>query len=344
MNLHSQCCYKILSIDGGGIKGLYSATVLQKMEERYGPLHQHFNLICGTSTGGIIALALASGIPASKVVEFYKESGPKIFPYHSSWKRKLHWLKQILWKSKYSNKHLREALEGVFGEKKIEDCKAHVLIPTVNITTGEPCVFKSDHVPQLTRDKKRLLTEVALATSAAPTYFPIVELQMKTGIEQFVDGGLVANNPALYGIQEYLKHYKNDVRFNDYSLLSISSLNEAVKFPELVTNKRKSFVSWNDKLISLMVDSQSAAVHHHIEHLRSHSGGSYVRIPSMALTADEKKNVALDMASKKSLSIFTRIRRKVCGLLATPFAPKLKSISKRISDLPNLSFTVKVPI
>lgn len=277
--------------------------ILQKMEEMYGPLHKHFNLICGTSTGGIIALALASGIPISKVVEFYKDSGPKIFPYEKGWKRAIHFLKQLGWKSKYSDAQLREALEGVFDNNRIEDCKTHVLIPTVNITTGEPCIFKSDHVPQLTRDKKRLLTEVALATSAAPTYFPIVELQMQNRREQFVDGGLVANNPALYGIQEYLRYYKNDSRYDDYSLLSISSLNEAVKFPDLIKNKRRSFIKWSDKLISLMIDSQSAAVHHHIEHLRSHFGGSYVRIPSMDLTADEKKKIALDMASHKSLSI-----------------------------------------
>jgi uncharacterized protein len=298
-----QSCYKILSIDGGGIKGLYSATVLQKMEERYGPLHEYFNLICGTSTGGIIALALASGIPMSEVVEFYNESGPMIFPYQKGGERAFHFLKQLVWKSKYSDQQLHDALEGVFGDKRIEDCKTHVLIPTVNITTGEPCIFKSDHVPQLTRDKKRLLTEVALATSAAPTYFPIVELQMENGREQFIDGGLVANNPALYGIQEYLRYYKNDSRYNDYSLLSISSLNEAVKFPDLIANKRKSFIKWGDKLISLMIDSQSAAVHHHIEYLKSHSGGRYVRIPSIALTADEKKRIALDMASPKSLSI-----------------------------------------
>lgn len=297
-------CYKILSIDGGGIKGLYSAVILQKMEEEYGPIYKNFDLICGTSTGGIIALALEAGVPASEVVRFYQESGPKIFPFKKKWVRKFHWLKQILLLSKYSDKDLRDALNNVFGDKKIEDCKTNVLIPTVNITTGEPYVFKSDHKPQLTRDKKRFLTEVALATSAAPTYFPIVQLQTLKGEEQFVDGGLVANNPSLLGIQEYLKYYKNDTRYDNFSLLSVSTLHERIKFPNPNNAfKRKSFVGWKDDLISLMIDSQSGAVHHHIEYLRSYVGGDYVRIPSMELLPNEKKHIHLDLASPKSISI-----------------------------------------
>ncbi|KRE48382.1 CBASS cGAMP-activated phospholipase [Paenibacillus sp. Soil724D2] len=296
--------YKILSIDGGGIKGLYSAIILQKMEEEYGSIHKHFDLICGTSTGGIIALALAAGVPASEIVRFYKEAGPKIFPYKRKWMRKLHWLKQIGIISKYSDKDLRSALTNVFGDMRIEDCKTNVLIPSVNITTGEPYVFKSDHNPLLTRDKKRLLTEVALATSAAPTYFPIVQLQTNKGVEQFVDGGLVANNPSLLGIQEYLRFYKNDARYSNFSLLSISTLHERIKFPNPdKVFKRKSFVGWKDDLISLMIDSQSGAVHHHIEYLRSHFGGDYIRIPSMELSPKEKKHVHLDLASPKSISI-----------------------------------------
>lgn len=297
-------CFRILSIDGGGIKGLYSAVILQKFEEVYGPIYRHFDLICGTSTGGIIALALASGIPAQKIVEFYRDRGPLIFPYKQPWIRFPHFIKSILFRSKYNHGKIKAELEEVFGDKRIEDCKTNVLIPTVNITTGQPYVFKSDHVPQLTRDKNRLIKEVALATTAAPTYFPIVELETMNGKEQFVDGGLWANNPSLLGIQEYLKFYKDVSHFSDFCLLSISSLHEHTKFPDPgKVHLRKSFLSWGDKLISLMIDSQSGAVHHHIEYLRSNIGGRYLRIPSVNLSEAEKRNITLDRACPKSIRI-----------------------------------------
>ncbi len=111
-------CYRILAIDGGGIKGLYSAVILEEIEKVYGPVYQNFNLICGTSTGGIIALALASGMPASDIVRFYKEKGPSIFPYQNPFYRKIHYFKQILIKSKYSSNQLKLALEEVFQDKK----------------------------------------------------------------------------------------------------------------------------------------------------------------------------------------------------------------------------------
>ncbi|MFF0830672.1 CBASS cGAMP-activated phospholipase [Brevibacillus sp. NPDC003359] len=297
-------CFNILSIDGGGIKGLYSAVILEKIEEEYGPIYQHFDLICGTSTGGIIALALASGVPARDVVGFYRDRGPLIFPYHQNWHRKLHFFKSILLSTKYKDDALKTELEKVFGNTRIEDCKANVLIPSVNITTGKPYVFKSDHNPTLTRDNKRLLTEVALATAAAPTYFPIVELETEKGREQFVDGGLWANNPSLAGIQEFVKFYKDGSSYHDYCLLSISALHERTRFPDpQKVNRRKSFYKWGDRLISLMIDSQSEAVHNQIEYLRSYIGGSYVRIPSMELSESEKRYITLDGACPKSLRI-----------------------------------------
>ncbi|WP_410511766.1 CBASS cGAMP-activated phospholipase [Paenibacillus sp. BR2-3] len=298
-------CYKILAIDGGGIKGLYSAVILSHFEDRFGPIHRHFNLICGTSTGGIIALALASGIKASEVVRFYTEMGPKIFPYHNKWRRKFHFGKSLLFTSKYKDIALKSALEGVFGDRRVGDCSTNVLIPTFNITTGEPYVFKSDHVPALTRDKDRLLTDVALATSAAPTYFPIAEMQTMKGTEQFIDGGVWANNPSLLGITEFLTHYNDDNRYHNYALLSVSSLNERVRFPDhLKVKKRMSFFKWNQDLFSLMIDSQSGATHNFINYLlRSSVGGEYLRIPSTELTPAQKGYISLDYACKKSLKI-----------------------------------------
>ncbi|CAM4527411.1 CBASS cGAMP-activated phospholipase [Paenibacillus xylanexedens] len=293
--------YKILSIDGGGIKGLYSAVILERFEQRYGPIHEHFNLICGTSTGGIIALALAAGIPASDIVKFYTDKGPDIFPYKNRFVRKFHSLKSVLFLSKYTSDELKSAISEVFQEKRVGDCLTHVLIPAVNITTGKPYVFKSDYIPKYTRDSERLLSEIALATSAAPTYFPIVQLDTKEGGQQFVDGGLFANNPSLYGVQEFLAN-KVHIGCDDYRLLSISSLHEGTTVP--ITKKlRRPFWGWKDELISLMIDSQSVATHFHVKYLIDSCGGEYVRIPSAQLTKQEQKKIELDMAHPSSIQI-----------------------------------------
>ncbi|MCC2382019.1 CBASS cGAMP-activated phospholipase [Bacillus cereus] len=305
--------YKILAIDGGGIKGLYSAVILEKFEEKFGPIHKHVDLICGTSTGGIIALALAAGIPAAKIVNLYAEKGLNIFPYQSSWRRKLNLFKQLIISSKYSDENLRDELSEVFGELKIKDCKSTVLIPSVNITEGTPFVFKSDHAEGLNRDSEHKLVDVALATSAAPTYFPIAEMPLLPK-SQFVDGGLWANNPSLLGIQEAYSFYinKESQPFKRFSLLSIATLTENIKLaPD--TKRNKGMLGWNQDLISLMMDTQSISVHNHINYvLRSLHDCCYIRIASEELNKEEKKFIELDYASPKSIEILKN-KGKIAG-------------------------------
>ncbi len=305
--------YKILAIDGGGIKGLYSAVILEKFEEKFGPIHKHVDLICGTSTGGIIALALAAGIPAATIVNLYAEKGLNIFPYKSTWRRTLHFCKQLTLFSKYSDKSLREELVKVFGELKIKDCKSTVLIPSVNITEGTPFVFKSDHAEGLNRDKEHKLVDVALATSAAPTYFPIAKVPLLPK-GQFVDGGLWANNPSLLGIQEAYRFYidKKNQPFKKFSLLSIATLTENIKI-EPDTRRNKGMLGWKQDLFSLMMDTQSIAVHNHINYvLSSLDECCYIRIPSEELNKEEKKFIELDYAAPKSIEIL-KSKGKLAG-------------------------------
>lgn len=114
--------FKILCIDGGGIKGLYSAKLLACLENEFNTLlSEQFDLICGTSTGGIIALGAASGIPMNDIVNFYKNKGPEIFyekrkriPLYKAFIK----LRQATWGSKYSSKRLKKSLSEVFGIKK----------------------------------------------------------------------------------------------------------------------------------------------------------------------------------------------------------------------------------
>lgn len=300
MHVRGPDTYKILSIDGGGIKGLYTATLLARFEREFGPLHQYFDLVCGTSTGGIIALALAAGIPVSRIMSFYKEHGPSIFPYKSKIRRKMNFLKSLGIRSKYSDEKLRKHLTEVFGDLRIKDCHTTVLIPSVNITDGSPYIFKSDHVKPLCRDNERLLTEVALATSAAPTYFPIAEVA-DCG-EQFVDGGLWANNPSLLGIQEALDYYINQSH-RRIALLSIATLHEYTKIPH-VKRRRRSMFDWGSKLFGLMIDTQSIAVENHIKLLRRSRivDWDYIRIKG-ELNVQERGVIDLDLATKKAIDL-----------------------------------------
>jgi len=294
--------FKILSLDGGGMKGLYAARILQEFEAAYGPVHRYFHMICGTSTGGILALALSTGIPAATIVQFYERYGPKIFPYQRPWWRLLHMFKQLVIRSKYSDRQLRAALEDVFGERKVKDCHTIVLVPATNITTGEPTVFKSNHTARHPRDMEAKLVEVALATAAAPTFFPVASVQVLPG-EQFVDGGLWANNPALVGIQEASDYYFNK-GYERIGLLSIPTAHERTQM-ERTTNTRLSFLKWRDKLISMMIDAQSKAVENHIRLLLK-SGLlklDYLRLPDMLLSAEEREQIELDLASPRALHV-----------------------------------------
>jgi patatin-like phospholipase/acyl hydrolase len=259
--------YKILSIDGGGIKGLFSASFLANIEEHNGSLAGNFNMICGTSTGGIIALGLASGMTAREIANFYETKGPLIFPYNNPLSRKVAMGKQLSIKSKYSDSELKKSLTEVFGTKKMRDINGHVvLVPAVNLTNGDNIVFKTPHQPEFTRDPEHLLVDVALATSAAPTYFPIARMETFEGA-QLIDGGVWANNPSLLGIIEALTYYVGPRReYKRFRLLSVGNVRNNIGW-SIKKKRRQSIRHCALKLIETTMDTQSQAVHNYITHL-----------------------------------------------------------------------------
>lgn len=159
---------RILSLDGGGIKGVFPAAFLASLEEEVeGSIGDYFDLIAGTSTGGIIALGLGLGFTAKQLLLFYEEFGSLVF----SSNRLLRSLRGI-GLSKYSREPLRKALENNFHNLKIGGSKTRLVIPSLNLDTGEVYVYKTAHHPRFEKDYKDLVVDVALATAAAPTYFP----------------------------------------------------------------------------------------------------------------------------------------------------------------------------
>src|SRR5713226_6315907 len=139
---------KILSLDGGGIKGVFAASFLASVEESLGArIGDYFDLIVGTSSGGILALGLGMELPAKRILEFYETCGPGIF--RRSWLSRFY---APLFLGRYDPALLRRALQNVFGTAKLGDSKKRLVIPSMNLETGEVHVFKTAHHPRLQTD------------------------------------------------------------------------------------------------------------------------------------------------------------------------------------------------
>ena len=133
--------FHVLALSGGGYRGLYTATVLAELEQAMGrPIASHFDLICGTSAGGMLALGLAAEIPARELKELFEKEGNRIFSSRSLARRLFgFWLK-----AKHDSTGLREVLTKRFQEMTIGDLKHRILVPAVNYSTGRGQFFKTD--------------------------------------------------------------------------------------------------------------------------------------------------------------------------------------------------------
>ena len=177
-----------LAIDGGGIRGFIPALVLAEMERRTGrPIASMFDLIAGTSTGGILACALTMPDPlsAEEAAGFYEQDGPKIFN-----KRTLKAITSAggLIDERYDTAGIAGVLRRRFGDTRLGAATTRVLVTVYDIEAREPLVLHSDTDPDVT------MADAAQASSAAPTYFEPVQVGNRT----LIDGGMFATNPAVY--------------------------------------------------------------------------------------------------------------------------------------------------
>lgn len=177
----------VLSIDGGGIRGLIPAIVCKEIESLTDtPIYKIFDLFAGTSTGGILALGLASGLDASSLFELYKNESKSIFSKTDPLGV------YPLFRPKYDSKGIGTILEKTFKNKRLSDVDADVIVTSYDLSRRMPLIFSSFNAIAGSNEDY-LLSELASATSAAPTFFRPVCLDDKTA----VDGGLFCNNPAL---------------------------------------------------------------------------------------------------------------------------------------------------
>ena len=266
---------RILALDGGGLRGVFTAAFLAHLEnELKEPLIRHFDLVTGTSTGSIIALGLVAGLSAQQILEGYKEAGPLIFRKRSS----------LLSRSMtpgHDNAALREWLQRFFGDKTLGESLKPVLVANFDAATGQPRVWKTDHHPELHGGSVRLMRDVALASSAAPTYLPAVQI---AGQGAYLDGGLWANNPSMLGIIEAYRYLRSPME--DILLLSVGTGRRPIwfKYKDIV---RRGAFRWARDIIELVFAAQSSATHNQARLLLKEE--NYLR-----MDVDLARNIPLD--------------------------------------------------
>ena len=190
---------KILSIDGGGVKGTFPAAFLANLEsDLEQPLCRYFDLIVGTSTGGIIAIGLAMGMRAADILELYESKGPDIFSQNDSglrgyFRRILRKGRWIFWGPKYGSQNLRNSLEDVFGDTLLGEAQTRLMIPAWHSKTQTVYIFKTAHHSRFKIDYLEKAVDAAMATAAAPSYFSEHITDNGVGL---IDGGVWANNPT----------------------------------------------------------------------------------------------------------------------------------------------------
>lgn len=194
--------FRILALSGGGYLGLYAAVVLAELEARVGePLARRFDLIAGTSVGGLLSMALAFEVPMAELVKLFLERGEEVFSSRrlpTGAVTRLLDLSRSVMGPKYTGEALRKELTRHFGQRTLGDALHAVVVPAVDVTRSVTKVFKTPHAQASLGDAGLSAVDVTLATCAAPAFFPCV----KVGDKLYADGGLFAVAPDQVALHE----------------------------------------------------------------------------------------------------------------------------------------------
>lgn len=312
--------FRVLSLDGGGIRGLYTASILQRLLNRYGDgnkdLGRGFDLIAGTSTGGILAMALASGVPVAKIIQLYKEAGPRIFtkPAPDTLWAKIRWATTSIGKPANCNSVLKSELKQIFHEQTIKDLWDErgigLCLTSVNLTTHRAQVFKTPHIENKNADNSRKLVDICLATSAAPIILPIGQSNDPDDPdrkEYHVDGGLWANNPILVALTEAMQLSETS---QDIEIISVGTCQNSTG--NILDPKKENggLAYWNFgiKPLSISLEAQSHGYLHIAkflaDSLTKHGKNCKVlRLYESSPSAEQSKHLGLDKANAQSIKV-----------------------------------------
>lgn len=320
----------VLALDGGGMRGLYSATLLQTLADRFAKercvrvldIGRGFDVIVGTSTGGILATALAAGVGMKEVRALYRVWGPRIFsnPFPNgrstgSRVRSYWWRLKCLLSSANGGRSLDAALAEVFGSETIgqlyERRGIRLCIPATSLLRHSPRVFKTPHLEYKDRDNELSLVRICRATSAAPVFLPLVSLgNANPAGDAYSDGGLWANNPVLVGLIEGLAVSQPEQPVHILSVGTCSPSSGAGP----VSHLDRGIGYWLEgvRLLTLTMDAQGQAAHYSAQHLAAELGrlGKEVvilRCKESAPSSDQIDLLQLDSASNGALSLMEEL-------------------------------------
>ncbi|GFY93841.1 acyl transferase/acyl hydrolase/lysophospholipase superfamily protein [Actinidia rufa] len=331
----------VLSIDGGGIRGIIPGTLLGFLESKLQELDgaeariaDYFDVIAGTSTGGLVTTMLAAPnknnrpmFAARDINNFYMEHCPKIFPQSSrnNFIGAVTGLFGTITGPKYDGKYLKTMVKDLLGNLTLKQTLTDVIIPTFDIKRLQPIIFSTDDANEDV-SKNALLSDICLGTSAAPTflpahYFETKDASGKTRSYDLIDGGVAANNPTLMAITHISKELLMgkfdfvDIKPMESSNMLVLSLGtgvpkQAEKYSAPAASKW-GLLNWvyNNgamPLLDIYGDASSDMVDIHVSTLfRSlNNEKNYIRIQDDTLTGDA---ASLDIATKENMERLVQI-------------------------------------
>lgn len=326
---------KVLSIDGGGIRGIIPATVLARIEElTRKPIAALFDLIAGTSTGGILALGLTkpgpSGVPdysALELADLYKAEGSRIFS--RSWWYRMFALNNLIEK-KYPSSGMDQVLQEYFGQSRLKDALTDVLIPSYEIGQGFPFFFRSS-LARTRPDYDFPMRDVARATSAAPTYFEPLQLSSGTAGLNYtlIDGGVYANNPAACALVEARTSYPAAESFLVVSL-GTGNMTRTIAYDEA---KNWGVARWAKPVLDVVFDGVSSTVDYQLRQLLPPS--RYYRLQP----ALDSHDSSMDDASAANLSALETVASNLLETHSSDIESICEALESSVAVSPSISLT-----
>jgi patatin-like phospholipase/acyl hydrolase len=251
--------FQVLALDGGGVRGIFTAALLAGLEDDTGqPVVDHFDLVVGTSTGGIIALGLGAGLTPREILDFYVVERDAIFAGPPAWASV-----RRLFTAKYRPAALEAALKRLLGERLLGESVIRLVVPSYNLGENAIYLFKTPHHSRLRRDHRVPMWAVAMATSAAPTYFPAFRLPIDE--VRLVDGGVWANNPAMVGVTEAVSMFGYGL--DEIRVLSLGTTTSLKPRPSRLDNA--GLIRWArcTNVVEVLMAGQSAGAFAQVQHL-----------------------------------------------------------------------------
>ena len=306
--------FQILALDGGGAKALFTAHVLARLEQDLGvSINESFDLFAGTSAGGIVALALGAGLTPSEIVKHYEELVKAVFPAarRRLWRRPQQFTAPI-----YDADALRVALTKVLGDRLLGDSAKRLVVPAWDVQRGSVHVFKTPHHSQLTRDWRIPMVDIAMATSAAPLYFPAARVDG----HRLIDGGVWANNPSVVAIAEAVSML--DVPLASIRVLNVGTIDQLTNHSKRLD--RGGLLNWAKPIAPLVLNAGSRGGQGIAEHLIGKD--SYTRFDARvpgdlyALDSADPNDLA-GLAASASRELSPIYTSRFAGHRATEYKP-----------------------